>query len=278
MAHVLTRLAGPLLLTAFATVAQAQGIPSTQPTLVTVVREEVKVGHGAAHAAFEAGWPAAYARAKSTDYYLALVAMTGANESWYITSYPSHAAIGESMKRDDANPVLSAELARLAKGDAEHLNSSRTMQLVAMPALSYGTFPDLALDRFWEITTFRVRPGHEAGFAAAAKAYASAAKRANAGASWRTYSVMAGIPTPTFFVFSSVRNYGEFDAAIAGMEALTRGFSAEEGAMLDKWSKEGMINSETQRFRLDPGQSYVDDATKAKDPAFWAPRKAAARP
>jgi hypothetical protein len=30
-----------------------------------------------------------------------------------------------------------------------------------------------------------------------------------------------------------------------------------------------MINAETQRFRLDPGQSYVDAATKAKDMAFW---------
>ena len=47
---------------------------------------------------------------------------------------------------------------------------------------------------------------------------------------------------------------------------------ADEMATLQKFSTTGMVNSETQRFRLDAGQSYVDAATKAKDPAFWSAR------
>ncbi len=157
--------------------ASSQGVPTTQPNLLTIVREEVKVGHGAAHAAHEAGWPAAFGRAKSTDYYLALVSMTGPNEAWYVTPYASHAAQGESMKRESADAVLTAELQRLSRGDADHINSLRVINAVARPDLSHGAFPDLGLVRFYEITIFRVRPGHEMAFADAAKAYAAAAKR-----------------------------------------------------------------------------------------------------
>ena len=62
-------------------VAQTPALPTSQPPLVTIVREEVKVGRVAEHARIEAGWPAAYARAKSPDYYLAMVSVTGPNEA-----------------------------------------------------------------------------------------------------------------------------------------------------------------------------------------------------
>src|SRR2546430_16723874 len=48
--------------------AQNQGLPTTQPSLVTIIREEVKVGRTAEHARNEAGWPAAFGRVHSPDY------------------------------------------------------------------------------------------------------------------------------------------------------------------------------------------------------------------
>ncbi len=137
--------------------AFAQGMPTSQPTLLTIVREDVKIGRGDDHARFEAGWPAAYAKAKSPDYYLAFVSMTGPNEAWYVTPWASHTAMAEGMKREAADPVLSAELKRLTRGDAEFLNNVRVMQAVGRTDLSAGAFPDLAKVRFTEITWFRVR-------------------------------------------------------------------------------------------------------------------------
>jgi hypothetical protein len=261
-----------LLFVSSASVALSQGMPTSQPNLLTITREEVKTGHNAMHAAFEAGWPAAYAKAKSPNYYLAMVAMTGPNESWYVSPYASHAAYGESMKRESDDRTLSAELARLQRGDADHINSSRQLHAVARTDLSYGSFPDMGLVRFYEITTFRVRPGYEEGFANSAKAYAAAAKRAAPNMSWRTYEVISGLPGPTYLVFSSVPSFADFDRGMAqGME-LGKAFTPEELATLQKFATAGMINAETQRFRIDPGQSYVDAATKAKDAAFWSPR------
>ena len=107
-----------LLLVSSASLSLGQGIPTSQPNLIMIVREEVKNGHNAMHAAHEAGWPAAYAKAKSPNYYLALTSMTGPNEAWYVVPFASHAALGESMKRDDADATLSAELQRLSRGDS----------------------------------------------------------------------------------------------------------------------------------------------------------------
>ena len=259
-----------LLSVSSASIAFSQGMPTSQPSLITIVREEVKTGHNAMHSAYEAGWPAAYAKAKSPNYYLAMVAITGPNESWYVVPFASNAAVGESMKLESDNKALSADLARLEKGDADHINSSRRIYAAARPDLSYGTFPDLGLARFWEVTTFRVRPGYEEAFANVAKTYAAAAKRATPNMSWRTYEVLAGIPGPTYFVFSSVQSFAEFDRAMQDGMALGKAFTPEEQQMMEKFGSSGLINAETQRFRLDPAQSYVDAATKAKDPKFWS--------
>ena len=264
----------PVALILASTAAGAQTLPTSQPNLLTIVREDVKVGRAADHAKIEAGWPAAYEKAKSPDFYLALISMTGPPEAWYVTPYESHAAIGDSLKRDDADPVLSAELARLSRADADVVNNVRVMQARALKDLSYGAYPDIAKARFFEITWFRVRPGHEPQFSAAAKAYAAGAKRANASVSYRMYEVMAGVPGPTYLLFASATSFGEFDQVLADGEKVMKSFTTEEGATLQKFMLEGVVNMESQRFRVDPAQSYVPKEVRAQDPAFWMPKRA----
>jgi hypothetical protein len=261
-------------------VAQASGLPTSQPSLITIVREEVKVGRAGEHGRIEAGWPAAYERAKSPDYYLAMVSMTGPSEAWYISPYANHAAIGESMKRESADAVLTAELARLSRADGEVLNNARTIMAVARPDLSMGAYPDLARQRFWEITTFRVRPGHEQEFDAAAKAYGSAAARSAPSTTFRVYEVVAGMLTPTYIVFSSVETYAQFDQMMANGMQTMQNATADERSTLQKFSTDAQLTAETNRFRLDPRQSYVSRQTRATDPAFWGPqpRPTPARP
>src|SRR5678815_2584974 len=98
MKPALAGLQAVLFAASSASVALSQGMPTAQPNLITITREEVKTGHNAMHAAFEAGWPAAYAKAKSPYHYLAMVSMTGPNEAWYVSPFASHAAYGESLK------------------------------------------------------------------------------------------------------------------------------------------------------------------------------------
>jgi hypothetical protein len=258
--------------------AAGQAMPVTQPSYVHVIREEVKTGRSADHARWEAGYVAASERAKDPSTYIALASMTGLSEVWYVTPTASNAVLGERLSFRDANAVYSTELDRLDKGDAEFVSSIRTLDAVARPDLSMGAFPDIAKMRFWEITLWRVRPGHEEQFSAGVKAYMSAAKRSAPNASWRTYEVIAGMTGPAYFVFSSVAAMGDLDKVAADGMATMKGATAEEMATLQKFSVEAITNSESNRYRLDPVQSYVPKETRAADPAFWMPKKAAAKP
>jgi hypothetical protein len=260
--------------TAYAVSASAQGgLPTSQPNYLTIVREEVKLGRSADHERIEAGWPAAYDKAKSPDYYLAYVSTTGRPEAWFVAPSESHKSMGDSMARENDDAVLSAEVKRLQKVDADVLNNVSVIQARGRKELSMGAFPELAKTRFVEITIFRVRPGHEREFEAAAKAYSSAAKRAAPETSFRVYEVIAGIPGPTYFVFSSTQSFAQFDKATEDGMATMKGASDEERSTLEKFSREGLINVETQRFRIDPAMSYVPKEIRASDPAFWMPKK-----
>jgi hypothetical protein len=273
MRIMIARLTYVLAMVGAAGAVQAQDLPKTQPKYLQIIREEVKLGRNADHAKIEAGWPAAFERAKSPNYYLAMVAMTGANEAWFIIPQESHAAVDATMKREEGDRQLTTELDRLQKADADVLNSLRTIQAVARPDLSYGAYPDLSQQRFWEITIFRVRPGHEQQFEGAAKAYVAANKRAAPDQGFRAYEVMLGMPSPTYLVFSSTPSYANFDKMMTDGQAIWGAFTPDEMAVMQKFTNDGLINSETNRFRVSPTMSYVPKAVRQTDPAFWLPKK-----
>ena len=262
----------PILALAGGAWALAQGLPTSQPNLIHIWRESVKPGRAADHAAHEAGYPAAFAKAGSPDHYLALTSVTGPSEAWYVTPFKSHAAIGESFKLEAKDPTLAAELARLARVDAEFINGVEIIQAMARPDLSIGTYPDIAKARFFEITVYRLRPGQVSQFEAAAKAWGAAVKRAAPAMGARVYQVIAGMPSPTFLVFSSVEDYAEFDRVDANVEAAWKASTPEEQETIRKFAAEAVLEEVSNKFRLDPVQSYVPKETRDKDPGFWQPK------
>jgi hypothetical protein len=261
-----------------AVAAFAQGLPTSQPGLLYLVREEVKVGHVADHPKVEAGWPAAFEKAKSPYYYVALASLSGTPEVWFVAPFENHAAFGDSLKRESEDAALSAELDRLSRADAEHVTSVRQIQAVARKELSHGEFPDVAKQRFYEISIFRVKPGHESGFVDAAKAYGAAAGRGAPDVNYRVYQVIAGMPEPTYLIFSSVVSFGDFDKMMTSSEATMKAATDDERKTLQTFLADGVYSTETFRFRLDPAMSYVPKEVRDSDPAFWAPKKPMAKP
>lgn len=248
-----------------------QGLPTSQPNFLTIIREDIKPGRHAEHEKIEAGWPAAFEKTNSPNFYLGIEAMTGPGEAWFLIPYESHAAEAEAMKRE-GEPALAAELERLSRADSEVINGWRSIRLRARKDLSHGAYPTLAQQRFFEVTIFRMRPGQEAEFAAAAKAYGAGITRAGQSLGFRVYEVIAGMPGPTYFAFSSVASYEEFDKMMAVDEAVMKAFTAEDMQTFQKYSG-GAINTETHRFRVSPAMSYVPKDVRAQDPAFWMPKK-----
>jgi hypothetical protein len=255
------------------TPALAQSLPTSQPNYLQVIIEDVKVGHDDEHSQLEAGWPAAFEKAKSPYFGIGMVALTGAPQAWFLTPYESNQAMGDSMKLNADTPVLATELSRLARADAAHINNLRMILLAARKDLSRGDFPDVAKQRFYEVTIFRVRPGHQDLFEQVAKAYGTAAGRSAPNTSYRVYQVEAGMPGPAYFVFSSVPAHADFDKNFSDGQATMKGMTKDEMTLMQKFESEGLLNAETQRFRVDPNMCYVPKDVRASDPAFWNPKK-----
>lgn len=261
-----------LLYASVPVIAFAQNpVPTSQPSVLMVIREDVKYGHGADHESVEAGWPAAFAKAKSPQTYIGMTSLTGANEAWFVVPMTNWKALGDQMKFENSDPVLSAELARLSRADAEHVSNSRTMHLIGRPDLSAGAFPKVSSARFYEITFLRVRLGHEQEFENAAKIYQAAYKRVAPTESYRLYQAVAGVVGPTYVVFVSAPSLADFDRMQSIDGAVMGSFSASDMQAMQKLFAEGMVNVETQRFAVNGRMSYVDDATAAADMAFWRP-------
>jgi hypothetical protein len=75
---------------------------------------------------------------------------------------------------------------------------------------------------------------------------------------------------PAYLIFTSVDAFDKFDAAFAEGMAGDKAITADERAIFQKFDTEALVSSESNRYRLDAGMSYVPAETKATDPAFWS--------
>jgi len=247
------------------------------PPYLQVFREEVKVGRAGAHVQTEAGWPRAFAKAKIANNYVAMTTVYGPNEAWFFEGHASVAEIEAANKAIQMAPGLTQELDRLSQADAANISSVRTLLLRYNPQASNE--PDLnpAEMRIWEVTIFRVRPGKEASFFEGAALYRTVVQQAKVQVPWATYEVMAGMPGPTYLVFSPHKTLAELDPATgAGAEiqkAMNEEIMKKFGAL-----SEGFISVESMVFEPSPEMSHLSDQWIAQDPKYWGKKAAMMKP
>ena len=259
--------------------AQQQQEPGPPPVL-QIWREEVKPGQAAAHARTESGWPRAFAKANWPVHYIAMTSVTGLTEAWYLTGYPNLAAYEADRNNSDKNAALTAELNRLSTADAAHINSVRSILTAYRPEMSYRTGGNIATMRYFQVTTYRVRPGYENEFTEAWRAVVAAHERANMQERWAFFQVMSGAPAGTFLYFSAMKSLAEQDA-LGPMHTAPayRDAQGDEGRrQMRDLMRSGVITSDTQIFAFDPRMSYVSKEMAAADPDFWTPKPPAPRP
>jgi len=80
------------------------------------------------------------------------------------------------------------------------------------------------------------------------------------------------MPGPAFLIFSSVEDYAEFDQMLAADMATWKEATPDEKSLIEKAGAEAIISSESNRFRVDPRQSYVPKETREMDREFWMPK------
>jgi hypothetical protein len=247
--------------------AQMTGTQPPPPVLL-IQRELVKPGKGTAHNQWEAGWPAAFAKANYPTTYLGMNAITGINEAWFLVGYPSFDAVEKDQARSDADASLTAELRRLSAGESDYLESTRSVLASYVPSVSYKPNVDLSKMRYFEILTYAMKPGHDGDFFKAAGLVRDGYTKAGLGNPWAIYRAVSGMPTGTFYVFLPFSSLAMFDRGPSDSEAMGRALGPDQMNALNKLVLDGVATYQSQIFALNPKMSYVGKEMKAAD-AFW---------
>lgn len=265
-----------LVLCSFSVFAQTTPGNWPPPKVVQIYREEIKPGKAPAHELVEAGWPRAFAKANWPTHYLAITSTTGPSEAWFLTGYESLDAWEKDSRNIDKNPALKKELDQLETRDGELRSGGRSVVALYREDLSHQPNVDLPKMRYYRIVTYRLRQGHEAQFADAAKLVRSAIEKANVKTQWAVYQIYAGMPSPTFFVIIPAESLAELDSAIASGPAIQQAEGEEGAKKLQSIASDGFVNVESNIFEPNPKMSYPSKEWADEDPAFWRPKAAAA--
>ena len=112
--------------------------------------------------ALTAGFPAGMTRAKWPTHYFAASSITGKPRVLFFTGYDSFEAWEKDVQATQKNATLSAALDRAGVADGELLSDSDSTALVYSDEYSLRSAVDIAHMRYFEISLYRVRPGHDA--------------------------------------------------------------------------------------------------------------------
>ncbi|MCC6513296.1 MAG: hypothetical protein IT187_04730 [Geothrix sp.] len=253
----------------------AQSGPMPPPPLMLFVREEVKPGHGAGHAATESAWTRALTKGKSTDHYLGMTAMTGASEAWFIMGYASYADWEAKQNEFDKNPALKAEIDKISAQDGEHLSGTRTLLGALRQDLSFGPPVEIGKMRYFRIRTFRVKQGQGKAFEEGVKMALAGYGKSGYKASFAVYEIAAGTGSPTYLILRPLKSLAELDGMAASEKAFQEALGEDGQKAMQKVFMDTVNFVENQLFAFSPKLSFPGPDVTASDPGFWTVKPSA---
>jgi hypothetical protein len=249
------------------------------PAVIQINREWLKPGKGGAmHDKSEAAFVSLMNKGKLQGHYIALNSMTGKSRALYITRYPSFEAWENDNKIFDKNASLAADLDRAITADGELLDGMDSAVFTYDEELSFHPRPDFSHARYYEITSFHVRLGHDKQWHEITKMYKNACEKAGLDTHWGMYEMRYGGDGGTYLALTHRDSLAEIDKGMADGKKFVEAAGGEEAAAkLDQLFSEAVESVRTELFSINPKQSYVDEATINADPDFWKPKAAASK-
>lgn len=245
----------------------------TKPApVIEILRESIKQGKTAAHEKVEADYAAAFRKANFPGHYVALAAMSGTGEVWFIEPMPSFAVTEEYDKASEKEPLKSA-LAMMESRDGDLRATSRAIWAVYRPDLSYHPEKfNAAKTRYVMAGALRVRLGHEEEFMAGSKTYFGGFEKANIDMCELAYQVVAGAPAGTYLFFNMMDSIKALDGEPERMKAMQQAMGADNFSRLMKGAGDVFVSIEDTLLQVKPGMSYPAQDMVTADPDFWKPK------
>jgi hypothetical protein len=266
--HLPATLAGlALLAPPVALPAQNVWLSPTPPPAIRIVRETARFGTSARHLANERAWVAALQSKKVPYSYVGTVAASGSPQFWFIggaADFGSLELLDQSYQEDKS---LARQLDTLMAREAAFVTDAQTTLAAYRADLSYRpVFIQPETRHFW-VTIFAVRPGQEAAFAAAARAYVAAYKAADIPTPWVTYEQVAGGDSPAYVLIMPLNSYAGLDTDLANRPAVGAHLASPQ-AIAEQLAS-SVERMDTQLLTISPQISYVPDSFANQDKAFW---------
>ena len=277
MSRIQPVLLGFSLAIAGAAVAAAQDATPTPPKVIQITREWLKMGKSpAAHDRSGAVFASISARAKQQGHYIALDSMTGKARSLYIARYPSFEAWEKDNNLVWKNATLAAEMDRAITAEGEFMDGVDMAVFTYNEEWSYHPHPDLSHARYYDISEFRIRPGHRKEFNECVKMVKDANEKGGTSAHWAAYELAYGGEGGTVLALTHRDSMKEIDEIFAGGKKFVEAMGGEDGMQkFDELFGQAVDSSRVELFSINPKQSYADESWIKADPDFWKPKKGA---
>jgi hypothetical protein len=256
-------------------VAAAQetaGGPMLPPKVLVIQREVLKPGRaGNTHLKTESAFVQAMTAAKWPTHYFAAESLSGVSRALFFIGFPSFAAWEKDNLATAKNATLAAAFDRASLADGEQLTeySSGAFLFREDGSLRAGSV-DIAHMRYFEISQFRVRPGHMKEWDELVKMYKNGFEKAVPDAKWALFESMYGAENGgLFLVINPMRSLAEVDQEITDGKKFEASMGEDGMKKLAELSAACIASSQTNLFQFNPKMSYpVEEWIKA-DPAFW---------
>ena len=245
------------------------------PKVLSVFREVLKPGKaGMVHEKAESAFVQAFTKANWPTHYLAATSLSGKPRALFFVGYDSFAAWEKDNKATEKNATLAAALDRASMADGELLSEAAGLTLVYREDQSLrANTVNIARMRYFEITVFHVKPGHEKDWDDAVKLVTPVYEKMP-DVHWATFETAYGAPSGTYAIFTPMKSLDEVDKAYARDKDFMAAMGEAGMKRLSELSAAAIDSIESNLFQFAPRMSYVPDDWVKADPDFWKPKAA----
>ena len=254
----------------------AQQTPPGPPKVLTIFREFVKPGKGGMpHEKAESAFVQASQQAKWPTHYFAVTSLSGKPRALFLTGYDSFAAWEKDNQATQKNTTFSQTLDRAAVADGELLSDADSGTFAYREDYSLHAPVDIPHMRYFEISVYRVKPGHDKDWDDGMKMVLAAYEKIP-DIHWACFQAVYGAPEGTFLFFTPLKSLTETDRMLAQNKQFEAAMGEAGMKKLRELSAATIELSETNLFQFAPKMSYPPDEWIKADPNFWKPKAAAA--
>jgi|SRR5271170_4900097 len=217
--------------------------------------------------------------AKWPTHYFGMDSLSGPSRALFFIGYPSFEAWEKDTLATQKNATLSAALDHASLADGDLLTVYESSTSVYRDDMSLRSTVNIAQMRYFEITQFVIRPGHDKDWEELVKMYVDGFGKAVPDARWATFERVYGANTGgsnggVFIVLNPMKSLAEVDHNSAEAGAYFKSMSASDTKKMAELTAACVESAQTNLFAFNPKESYPADEWIKAD-SFWKPKPAA---